>query len=81
MKKIFLLTFTILFLTCNLSFACYNNKRENKMQTLSQYQKTIMFPVGNTNDAYSQYFIGQSYISPISTQQVKMYNVTFEPKC
>ena len=40
-----------------------------------------MFPVGNTNDAYAKYFIGQSYIAPISTEQVKIYNVTFEPKC
>ena len=52
-----------------------------KAQTLEEYQKTIMFPIGNKNDAYSKYFIGQSYISPISTEQVKMYNVTFEPKC
>lgn len=51
------------------------------MITKEEYQKTIMFPIGNPNDAYKQYFIGQSYISPISTEQVKMYNVTFEPKC
>ena len=81
MKKIFLLTLAILFLTSNLCFACNFNRRENKMQTLAEYQKTIMFPIGNTNDAYAKYFIGQSYISPVSTEQVKIYNVTFEPKC
>ena len=51
------------------------------MLTKEEYQKTIMFPIGSKNDAYKQYFIGQSYISPISTSQVKMFNVTFEPKC
>ncbi len=46
-----------------------------------KYAKTIMFPIGEPNDAYKQYFIGQSYLAPISTNQVKMFNVTFEPKC
>ena len=81
MKKILLLTLTALFLTSNLCFSCNCNKKENKMQSLKEYQKTIMFPIGNTNDSYKQYFIGQSYIAPISTKQVRMYNVTFEPKC
>ena len=45
------------------------------------YAKTIMFPIGEPNTAYAKYFIGQSYIAPISTSQVKIYNVTFEPKC
>ena len=81
MKKILLLTLAILFATSNLCFALNFNKKENKMHTLEEYQKTIMFPIGNKNDAYAKYFIGQSYISPISTEQVKMYNVTFEPKC
>ena len=40
-----------------------------------------MFPIGGPNNAYSKYFIGQSYIYPVSTKQVKIYNVTFEPKC
>ena len=51
------------------------------MLTLQEYSKTIMFPIGNTNDAYAKYFIGQSYLAPVSTEQVKIYNVTFEPKC
>jgi alkylhydroperoxidase/carboxymuconolactone decarboxylase family protein YurZ/quercetin dioxygenase-like cupin family protein len=45
------------------------------------YAKTIMFPIGEPNTAYAKYFIGQSYIAQISTSQVKIYNVTFEPKC
>ena len=45
------------------------------------YAKTIMFPIGEPNTAYAKYFIGQSYLAPVSTSQVKIYNVTFEPKC
>ena len=45
------------------------------------YAKTIMFPIGAPNDAYAKYFTGQSYLAPVSTQQVKIANVTFEPKC
>lgn len=81
MKKILLLTIAILFLTSDLSYAFSFNKKGDKMLTLKEYSKTIMFPIGNTNDTYAKYFIGQSYITPVSTEQVKIYNVTFEPKC
>ena len=40
-----------------------------------------VFPVGSKNDAFAQYFIGQSYLAPISTTQVPVFNVTFEPGC
>ena len=40
-----------------------------------------VFPVGEANDAYAQYFSGQSYLQPLSTKQVGIFNVTFEPSC
>ena len=40
-----------------------------------------VFPVGHRNDAYAQYFIGQSYLAPLSLEQVPVFNVTFEPGC
>ena len=46
-----------------------------------KYAKTIMFPIGEANNAYKKYFTGQSYLASISDKQVKIYNVTFEPKC
>ena len=46
-----------------------------------KFQQEIMFPIGEPNTAYAKYFIGQSYLYPVSTQQVAMYNVTFEPGC
>ena len=46
-----------------------------------KYQKTIFFPIGKPNDAFAKYFVGQSYLAPISTEQVTFFNVTFEPGC
>ena len=46
-----------------------------------RYQNTIFFPIGNPNDAYAQYFDGQSYLAPVSTEQIPIFNVTFEPGC
>lgn len=40
-----------------------------------------VFPVGSKNDAFAKYFIGQSYLNMLSTQQVVIGNVTFEPGC
>ena len=40
-----------------------------------------VFPVGEKNDAFAQYFVGQSYLNMLSTQQVSIGNVTFEPGC
>jgi len=57
------------------------NEQTPALSEKDKYANTIMFPIGEPNDAYAKYFIGQSYIAPISTSQVKMFNVTFEPKC
>ena len=40
-----------------------------------------LFPIGGANEAFAQYFIGQSYLNMLSTEQVIIGNVTFEPKC
>ena len=40
-----------------------------------------VFDAGEPNDAYAQYFTGQSYLGIISTDQVFVGNVTFEPGC
>lgn len=42
---------------------------------------SMIFPIGAPNDAFAQYFIGQSYLAPLSTEQVGIFNVTFEPGC
>lgn len=46
-----------------------------------KFQKEIMFPIGAPNDGFAQYFVGQSYLAPVSTEQLPIFNVTFEPGC
>ncbi|EIQ7148372.1 cupin domain-containing protein [Enterococcus faecalis] len=44
----------------------------------------VIFPVGNKNDAFAQYFIGQSYLETLVNDpeiNVGVANVTFEPRC
>lgn len=47
----------------------------------AKFEREMIFPIGKTNDAYAQYFIGQSYLAPVSSEQVGINNVTFEPGC
>lgn len=44
-------------------------------------EEISVFPTGKPNDAYARYFIGQSYLNMLSTEQVTIGNVTFEPGC
>lgn len=46
-----------------------------------RFQQQMIFPIGEPNTAYAKYFIGNSYLAPVSTEQVKCTNVTFEPRC
>ena len=50
-------------------------------EAMRAHAKQMVFPIGAPNDAFAQYFIGQSYLAPVSTSQVGIYNVTFEPGC
>lgn len=45
------------------------------------HANSMIFPIGQPNNAYAQYFSGNSYLAPISTKQVGIFNVTFEPGC
>lgn len=42
---------------------------------------SMLFPIGAPNDGFARYFIGQSYLAPVSSSQVGIFNVTFEPGC
>ena len=42
---------------------------------------TSVFPMGDKNEAFAKYFTGQSYLHMLSTEQVVIGNVTFEPGC
>lgn len=45
------------------------------------FQQQMIFPIGEPNTAYAKYFTGNSYLARISTEQVPIANVTFEPRC
>ncbi len=45
------------------------------------FQREMIFPIGEPNTAYAQYFTGNSYLAPVSREQVAIANVTFEPRC
>ncbi len=47
----------------------------------AEHENAMVFPIGAPNDGFAQYFIGQSYLAPVSTSQVGIFNVTFEPGC
>ena len=47
----------------------------------AKHQSEMVFPIGASNDGFAQYFSGKSYLAPLSTAQVGIYNVTFEPGC
>ena len=51
-------------------------------QTAMQaHSASMVFPIGAPNDGFAQYFSGKSFLAPVSTQQVGISNVTFEPGC
>ena len=56
------------------------NEAEPVTSEKDAYQNSIFFPIGEENP-YGQFFVGQSYLAPVSTQQVPVFNVTFEPGC
>ena len=47
----------------------------------AKHASEMIFPIGAPNDAFAEFFVGQSYLAPVSTDQVGIYNVTFEPGC
>ncbi len=50
-------------------------------EKMAAHAASMVFPIGEPNDGFAQYFSGQSFLAPISTSQVGIFNVTFEPGC
>ena len=49
-----------------------------------EFDKTNIFGLGNPNEAFAKYFIGNSYLNPlvkIEESKLSLANVTFEPSC
>ena len=55
-----------------------------KISDEKQFEKENVFGKGQPNDAFSQYFIGNSYLNPLTVpgkSPIFLANVTFEPGC
>lgn len=57
------------------------NEEQSPETGKDAHQAAMIFPIGAPNDAFAKYFSGKSWLAPISTTQVRIFNVTFEPGC
>ena len=57
------------------------NEEAEMVDAKTAHENSMIFPIGKPNDGFAQYFIGQSFITPVSAEQVGIFNVTFEPGC
>lgn len=59
-------------------------QNDDFMKTEEVPQNISAFPIGNENVTYQQYFIGKSWLAPLTVDKnlnVPISNVTFEPGC
>lgn len=54
-----------------------------KTTNKEEFEKMNVFGTGNANTAYAQYFIGESFLNPLTKPETGVFlaNVTFEPGC
>lgn len=55
-----------------------------KMAKHEEVKNGVIFPAGEKNEAYAQFFVGQSYLQTLIADpkvNVGVGNVTFEPGC
>lgn len=54
-----------------------------KITNREEFEKQNVFGTGNVNTAYAQYFIGESFLNPLTNLENGLFlaNVTFEPGC
>ena len=55
-----------------------------RVNNKAEFDKENVFGLGNANTVYAQYFIGNSYLNPLTQPgacPVFLANVTFEPGC
>lgn len=61
------------------------NRRIFKMKTMvrEEFEKQNIFGTGMENTAFAQFFIGQSFLNPLTKPEDGLFlaNVTFEPGC
>ncbi len=54
-----------------------------KYENRDAFEKANMFKTGVPNDSYARFFIGNSYLNPLTDPKCGLFaaNVTFEPGC
>lgn len=55
-----------------------------KYSNQDEFDKANVFGQGNPNDAFAQYFVGNSFLNPLTEfgkAPLFLANVTFEPGC
>ena len=55
--------------------------RAPERMSIEELNASGPFPAGAPNTAYARYFTGKSYLTAISTSQVPLFAVSFEPGC
>ena len=66
------------------AWAVFNLAKEElpyEEEAMRAHAKEMVFPIGAPNNKFAQYFSGRSFLAPLSTSQVGIFNVTFEPGC
>ena len=66
------------------AWAVFNMAKEVYADEIDETKGGGMFGLGQPNDAFADYFIGQSYLNPLTKpgeSVVFLANVTFEPGC
>ena len=67
--------------TALIAFGMINTSLVHHFENAKVHAKKMIFPIGEPNDKFAQYFTGKSFLAPVSTSQVGIFNVTFEPGC
>ena len=52
--------------------------------TKEEFSKIDAFGIGGPNTAFAQYFVGESFLKPLTDMnagEIPIFNVTFEPGC
>ena len=59
------------------------NKENDQMANRAEFDKQNIFGKGKPNTAYAKYFIGNSFLNPVTKadEPISISNVTFEPGC
>lgn len=60
-----------------------NRRKIMKIINKEEFAKVNVFGLGNPNEAFAKYFIGNSFLNPLTGSDCSLHvsNVTFEPSC